>query len=164
MLDTVAKQIEFVNFPPAACRMVNMRCLDSRLKSQPSVFTHKAALSTQAVWAPWVQRRPSEVLSVWSHNFESVWSHKTWAAWAICAHSWSAGHCVWTPCSCVNHHQWSMWAKCRWNQTIHTLGGIRKIVLLHYTKEWDKKPFWRLLWWRYKIFVRIRNQKKSPRG
>ena len=44
------------------------------MKSQPSVFTHKAALSTQAVWAPWVQRRPSEVLSVWSHNFESVWS------------------------------------------------------------------------------------------
>ena len=77
LLDTVEKQIEFVNFPPAAWRMVNMRCLDSRLKSQPSVFTHKAALSTQAVWAPWVQRRPSEVLSVWSHNFESVWSHKT---------------------------------------------------------------------------------------
>ena len=74
LLDTVAKQIEFVNFPPDAWRMVNMRCLDSRLKSQPSVFTHKAALSTQAVWAPWVQRRPSEVLSVWSHNFESVWS------------------------------------------------------------------------------------------
>ena len=70
LLDTVAKQIEFVNFPPDAWRMVNMRCLDSRLKSQPSVFTHKAALSTQAVWAPWVQRRPSEVLSVWSQNLE----------------------------------------------------------------------------------------------
>ena len=72
LLDTVAKQIEFVNFPPDAWRMVNMRCLDSWLKSQPSVFTHKAALSTQAVWAPWVQRRPSEVLSVWSQNLEQL--------------------------------------------------------------------------------------------
>ena len=62
LLDTVAKQIEFVNFPPDAWRMVNMRCLDSRLKSQPSVFTHKT-LSTQAVWTSWCRGGLREVLS-----------------------------------------------------------------------------------------------------